>query len=124
MLCLACNFGAVVECGFFCFKQKTAYERRISDWSSDVCSSDLSRTQTDALFAAFQLASGDNHPSHYDIEYCRARGFPNLLAHGMQVLIQAAPGARSAERPVGNACVSPCRSRWPPYHYTKTEHMY
>src|SRR3546814_7669584 len=25
----------------FCFKQKTAYERRISDWSSDVCSSDL-----------------------------------------------------------------------------------
>src|SRR3546814_2030974 len=29
-------------CGFF-FKQKTAYEMRISDWSSDVCSSDLSR---------------------------------------------------------------------------------
>src|SRR3546814_4091540 len=28
---------------FFCFKQKTAYERRISDWSSDVCSSDLLR---------------------------------------------------------------------------------
>src|SRR3546814_7137706 len=27
--------------GVFCFKQKTAYERRISDWSSDVCSSDL-----------------------------------------------------------------------------------
>src|SRR3546814_15931119 len=30
---------------FFCFKQKTAYEMRISDWSSDVCSSDLARTQ-------------------------------------------------------------------------------
>src|SRR3546814_5746165 len=28
-------------CEFFCFKQKTAYEMRISDWSSDVCSSDL-----------------------------------------------------------------------------------
>src|SRR3546814_3530617 len=28
-------------CVFFCFKQKTAYELRISDWSSDVCSSDL-----------------------------------------------------------------------------------
>src|SRR3546814_13066449 len=28
---------------FFFFKQKTAYEMRISDWSSDVCSSDLSR---------------------------------------------------------------------------------
>src|SRR3546814_1038763 len=29
-------------CSFFFFKQKTAYEMRISDWSSDVCSSDLS----------------------------------------------------------------------------------
>src|SRR3546814_3445407 len=32
----------VVVCSFFFFKQKTAYEMRISDWSSDVCSSDLS----------------------------------------------------------------------------------
>src|SRR3546814_5373813 len=31
----------VVFCLFFFFKQKTAYEMRISDWSSDVCSSDL-----------------------------------------------------------------------------------
>src|SRR3546814_1094823 len=30
-----------VHCFFFFFKQKTAYEMRISDWSSDVCSSDL-----------------------------------------------------------------------------------
>src|SRR3546814_9566289 len=30
---------------FFCFKQKTAYEMRISDWSSDVCSSDLLRME-------------------------------------------------------------------------------
>ena len=33
-----------------------------------------SRTQTESMFAAFQLASGDNHPIHYDREYCRARG--------------------------------------------------
>ena len=33
-----------------------------------------SRTLTDANFAAFQMASGDNHPIHYDVEYCRARG--------------------------------------------------
>lgn len=52
-----------------------------------------SRTMTDALFAAFQLASADNHPSHYDVEYCRARGQPGLLAHGFQVLIQTAAGA-------------------------------
>ncbi|MFO1196071.1 MAG: MaoC family dehydratase [Burkholderiaceae bacterium] len=52
-----------------------------------------SRTMTDALFAAFQLASGDNHPIHYDVEHCRARGMPHMLAHGYQVLIQAAAGA-------------------------------
>ena len=52
-----------------------------------------SRTMTDALFAAFQLASGDNHPIHYDVEFCRDRGMPHMLAHGYQVLIQAAAGA-------------------------------
>src|SRR3546814_2109401 len=35
---------------FFCFKQKTAYEMRISDWSSDVCSSDLSVSQLEKNF--------------------------------------------------------------------------
>jgi acyl dehydratase len=52
-----------------------------------------SRTMTDALFAAFQLASGDNHPVHYDVEYCRARGMPHMLAHGFQVLAQTCGGA-------------------------------
>jgi acyl dehydratase len=52
-----------------------------------------SRTMTEALFAAFQLASGDNHPSHYDVEYCRAHGGPQLLAHGFQILVQTAAGA-------------------------------
>jgi acyl dehydratase len=52
-----------------------------------------SRTMTPAVFAAFQAASGDTHPVHYDIEYCRARGMPDLLAHGFQTLIHTAPGA-------------------------------
>ncbi len=52
-----------------------------------------SRTMTDALFAAFQMASGDNHPVHYDVEYCRSHGMPDMLAHGFQVLIQTAAGA-------------------------------
>ena len=51
-----------------------------------------SRTQTSAVFAAFQTASGDTHPVHYDVEYCRARDMPNLLAHGFQTLIHTAPG--------------------------------
>src|SRR6185369_3522517 len=49
-----------------------------------------SRTMTAAVFAAFQTASADSHPVHYDIEYCRARGMPNLLAHGFQTLIHTA----------------------------------
>ena len=52
-----------------------------------------SRTMTEAIFLAFQAASGDNHPIHYDVEFCRARGMPHMLAHGYQVLIQGAAGA-------------------------------
>lgn len=52
-----------------------------------------SRTVTDAHFTAFQAASGDNHPIHYDREYCRRHGHRDLLAHGYQVAIQTAPGA-------------------------------
>ena len=52
-----------------------------------------SRTMTDAIFSAFQAASGDNHPVHYDVEFCKAHGWAGLLAHGFQTLIQTAPGA-------------------------------
>ena len=52
-----------------------------------------SRTMTEAVFLAFQGTSGDNHPVHYDVEYCKVRGMPSLLAHGFQSLAQTAPGA-------------------------------
>src|SRR3546814_7373758 len=42
-------------CLFFFFKQKTAYEMRISDWSSDVCSSDLNNLRWSAIMAFVQL---------------------------------------------------------------------
>jgi acyl dehydratase len=41
----------------------------------------------------FQGASGDNDPIHYDLEYCKKRGHPEMLAHGLQVFIQTAAGA-------------------------------
>ena len=53
-----------------------------------------SRTMTDALFAAFALASGDNHPVHYDVEYCRERGMP-LDGHAVEII-----HARAAEMPI------------------------
>ena len=68
-------------------------QRWFEDFSLDERFVLPSRTQTSAIFAAFQTASGDTHPIHYDVEYCRARGMPDLLAHGFQTLIHTAPGA-------------------------------
>ncbi len=64
-----------------------------------------SRTLTDANFTAFQAVSGDNHPIHYDIEYCRARGHPGLLAHGFQVLIQTVAGAGIFPHVIGDSLI-------------------
>jgi len=52
-----------------------------------------SRTMTSGIFAAFQVASGDNHPVHYDREFCRRHGHADMLAHGFQVVIQTCAGA-------------------------------
>src|SRR3546814_18473579 len=54
-----CVIAIFVGCIFFFFKQKTAYEMRISDWSSDVCSSDL--VDPDKL----QGADDAGHPRLY-----------------------------------------------------------
>src|SRR3546814_3886543 len=83
---------------FFFFKQKTAYEMRISDWSSDVCSSDLG-VQHPVRFAE---RGGDQHDRSGD-----ARGAGDRFGGHHQ---------RSEERRVGKECVSTCRSRWSPYH--------
>src|SRR5205085_11595125 len=64
-----------------------------------------SRTVTEAHFSAFQALSGDNHPIHYDIEYCRARGHDGLLAHGLQVLAFTAAGAGSFAHLIGDALI-------------------
>ena len=65
-----------------------------------------SRTMTDALFAAFQSASGDNHPIHYDRPYCQARGHRDLLAHGLMVAAQGAAGAGIFPHVVGDALIA------------------
>src|SRR3546814_1402680 len=91
----------VLVCIVFFFKQKTAYEMRISDWSSDVCSSDLLDRRRDALRAARAV-------NVLDLENRR---------HGCSSLWKSRCGdERSEERRVGKECVSTCRSRWSPYH--------
>ncbi len=65
-----------------------------------------SRTMTEANFQVFQSASGDNHPIHYDREYCRRHGHRDLLAHGFQVAIQTCPGAGQLPHMLGAALVA------------------
>src|SRR3546814_17383591 len=88
------------------FKQKTAYEMRISDWSSDVCSSDLTAVLAGAL-GVLQLP-----PALWSAP--RAVRRPALYTRAML--------ARSEERRVGKECVSTCRSRWSPSPSKKKKH--
>src|SRR3546814_8998934 len=93
---------------FFFFKQKTAYEMRISDWSSDVCSSDLrSRHRCRCGCGASRLDVGGRTPKRTKRIQDRGQVY-ELLNEGAR--------HRSEERRVGKECVSTCRFRWSPYH--------
>ena len=65
-----------------------------------------SRTVTEAHFAAFQTVSADNHPIHYDVEYCRERGHEGPLAHGFQILAFTAAGASTFAHAIGDALIA------------------
>jgi len=65
-----------------------------------------SRTVTEAHFAAFQTLSADNHPIHYDVEYCRERGHPGPLAPGFQILSFTAAGASAFALAIGDALIA------------------
>src|SRR3546814_4117312 len=107
-------FGDALCCIFF-FKQKTAYEMRISDWSSDVCSSDLIGGQRldHALVEHFRLI-GVEDPAHR--EKMLERFLLQCPHHLVGMVDRLGDTRRSEERRVGKACVSTCRSRWSPYH--------
>src|SRR3546814_6669799 len=99
-----------IPCFFFFFKQKTAYEMRISDWSSDVCSSDLGATKRRRGYSP-RTAGGE--------QACRQPVRPVPASSCRWALRDAEnrpPAGRSEERRVGKECVSTCRSRWSPYH--------
>ncbi len=65
-----------------------------------------SRTVCEAHFVAFQGLSGDNHPIHYDRDYCRHKGHRDLLAHGFQVLLHTTAGAGLFPHHVGDALIA------------------
>src|SRR3546814_16203044 len=106
---------------------------RISDWSSDVCSSDLSKERNPDMNDEAnkeqqeEAPTGDGHPAV--IMTFSSHPIMNFSLAGFQFTkgtLQFRPGdeerlaafekLRSDERRVGKECVSTCRSRWTPYH--------
>ena len=81
-------------------------QRWFEDFSVGERYAQPSRTVTGANFAAFQVVSGDNHESHYDIEYCREHGHADLLAHGLQVNCFTAAGAGQFPHEVSESLVA------------------
>src|SRR3546814_1935569 len=120
----------------FLFRQKTAYEMRISDWSSDVCSSDLLHRAVGQLQELQHRADGADR-----INVRRRRVVLGRVLLGdkkdlLIILHDVFEGAhrllaadeerhdhvrehRSEELRVGKECVSTCRSRWSRYHNKK-----
>src|SRR3546814_7395928 len=98
---------------FFFFKQKTAYEMRISDWSSDVCSSDLYLAEH---FKGKNIAILQDKTAY-------GKGIADQTKKALneagvkEVMYEAYTAgerdySRSEERRVGKESVSTCRSRW------------
>src|SRR3546814_14343431 len=114
------------------FKQRTAYEMRISDWSSDVCSSDLESPHAYLSRLRMGLAAqllrnpstliatvADKVGFGSDVAFYRAFRRHFGQSPGAFRLAQSGVpglhGARSEVCRVGIECVSTCRSRWSPY---------
>src|SRR3546814_18808940 len=112
---------------------------RISDWSSDVCSSDLTGTAilypaapsivADAQVADLRYGVTTIAEARAKVNYRGGNGTAQLVANGSNgVPFRIAANARlkpndylvalkrSEERRVGKECVSTCRSRWSPFH--------
>src|SRR3546814_17403695 len=113
----------------FFFKQKTAYEMRISDWSSDVCSSDLAlRGAVQRRFVDDVALDGNLAFLVQILDAAVLQAVAHRLLHigpcpsqealsvaqALAAWVHPSVDSRSAERRVGRACVSPCRSRGTP----------
>src|SRR3546814_14891613 len=98
---------------------------RISDWSSDVCSSDL--WLDPATKGVVKNRAGDvkevRAVDDYTVEYELTQPYSELLyqmtQHFHTIINIDQVKERSEERRVGKECFSPCKTRWSPNHLTK-----
>src|SRR3546814_12475182 len=122
----------------FC-KQKTAYEMRISDWSSDGCSSDLRAVELQRPTTRGGLGRVVNHHAvdevvvgALDLDVETMGGSLRLhrtdlgdrQRHQLYTSGRDSSLDRSEERRVGKECVSPCRSRWSPFPSKKSTQQF
>src|SRR3546814_16776424 len=101
---------------------------RISDWSSDVCSSDLPAADAAVEKGAARLAMAHVVEAHEAAAARHGHGLQRQRLGAGHVGLEAAAEqdaglARSEERRVGKEGVSTCRSRWSPYHSKKNNNQ-
>src|SRR3546814_18610642 len=100
---------------------------RISDWSSDVCSSDLLITFAFGMGGPIATYAGLLHMTvhsliksaiFFAVGHATQQAGTQLMAEirGLMKVSPTVGWGRSEERRVGKECVSTCRSRWAPYH--------
>src|SRR3546814_10638999 len=116
----------------FFFKQNAEYEMLISDWSSDVCSSDLLSAAVGVMMVVVTYLTVHIFPGRAAflitgalMATCMSANVFFWIIPGQRRMVAALKagqkpdpldGLRSEERRVGKECVSTCRSRWAPYH--------
>src|SRR3546814_20433889 len=97
---------------------------RISDWSSDVCSSDLANAGTDESKKLYCIYVAIGQKRSTVAQIVRQLEENGAMEYSIVVAATASEPAplqflapyRSEERRVGKECVSTCRSRWSPFH--------
>src|SRR3546814_12293422 len=127
----------MVLCLVFFFKQKTAYEMRISDWSSDVCSSDLRTLGVRGKYKRtipwgtleprfrIELQRDFHDQSGAAIAYLDLQSAPvyvlpaDALDRSRYIIEIGTLFTLSEASRVGTECASQCISRWSPYNQTK-----
>src|SRR3546814_2498536 len=111
MYCVLCDMVLLGNPQFVFFKQKTAYEMRMSDWSSDRV---LFRSRS--IVAALATAISSNNACNRSPDTRARPGNTCIILSSPAAVFCLFAEIRSEERRVGNECVSTCRSRGSPYH--------